>query len=267
MKKANILGAIAGDTIGSIYEFRPTKSHEFPMFNERMEYTDDSIMTVAVADWILHCKRLEHKELVVKMTHWGRKYDNPMGGYGGTFGQWLRDSRKLPYNSWGNGSAMRVSPVGFAFSTLEETLRIAKISAEVSHNHPEGIKGAQATAASIFLARTGEAKEGIKEYISQTFGYNLNRTCGQIRPHYWFEASCQKTVPESLIAFFDSSDYEDAIRQAISLGGDADTMGAITGGVAAAYYKTIPDEIYDFAMSKLPTDMKAIVEEFEAKFP
>jgi ADP-ribosylglycohydrolase len=188
-----------------------------------------------------------------------------MGCYGGTFSAWLNREEMGPYNSWGNGSAMRVSPVGFAFDSLEETLRVAKISAEITHNHPEGIKGAQATAAAIYMARGGKSKTEMKEYISQKFGYNLNYSSDDIRDHYSFEASCQETVPQSLVAFFDSKDYEDAIRLTISLGGDADTMGAITGAVAAAYYKEVDTNIINFTLGKLPEDLRKIVERFEER--
>ena len=266
MKKATILGAIAGDTIGSIYEFNPTKEYNFTLLDERMEYTDDSIMTIAVADWLLNDHLLSHSGLAKKLRYWGNKYRYPMGSYGGTFSAWLNREDMGAYNSWGNGSAMRVSPVGFAFDTLEETLRAAQISAEITHNHSEGIKGAQATAAAIFMSRKGKQKDEIKEYISHFFGYNLNYTCDDIRDSYSFEPSCQETVPQSLIAFFDSKNYEDAIRLTISLGGDADTMGAITGAIAAAYYKEIPDDIADFTLSKLPDDLLSIVQEFESKY-
>ena len=161
---------------------------------------------------------------------------------------------------------MRVSACGFAFDTLEETLEIAKKSAEVTHNHPEGIKGAQATAAAIFLACKGKSKEEISEYITNTFGYDLSQTCDDLRPTYHFDESCQGTVPQSIIAFLDSKDYEDAIRLTVSLGGDADTMGAITGAIAIAYYKEMPDEIYDFVIAKLPHDLKNVVIEFENKY-
>ena len=261
MKRATILGAIAGDTIGSIYEFCPTKDKNFPLLDSGMEYTDDSIMTIAVAKWVM-----TWGNLVACMQTLCRKYRYPMGSYGGNFGAWLDSSHPRPYGSWGNGSAMRCSAVGFASNTLEETLEAAKVSAEVTHNHPEGIKGAQATAAAIFMARHGASKDEIRQYITTEFGYDLNRTCDDIRPTYRFDGSCQGTVPESLIAFFDSKDYEDAIRLTVSLGGDADTMGAITGAVAIAYYKEMPDEIYDFTMSKLPEDLKAIVMEFEKKY-
>lgn len=265
MKKATIMGAICGDTIGSVYEFNPTKNYNFPMFHIDMEYTDDSIMTIAVADWAMHNKQLSREALVKTLQHWGQKYPNPMGAYGGMFTSWLQSYNPQPYNSWGNGSAMRVSAVGFLFDTLEETLRVAKISAEVTHNHPEGIKGAQATAAAIFMARTGKTKKEISEYIEAEFGYNLHRSYEEIKDGYHFEGSCQETVPQSIIAFLESKDYDDAIRLTISLGGDADTMGAITGAIAAAFYGGMSDEMYDFAMAKLPADLKEIVDEFEER--
>lgn len=262
MKKATILGAIAGDIIGSIYEFTPTKNYTFPLLDKKMEITDESIMTIAVSDWILNDSELSHNGLIQKMRYWGRKYRYPKGSYGGMFSAWLDNDNMGPYNSWGNGSAMRVAAVGFAFDTIEKTLQYARISAEVTHNHPEGIKGAQAAAAAIFLAKNGKTKKEIREYISSTFDYNINRSCDEIRPSYHFESSCQKTVPQSIIAFLDSNDFEDAIRLAVSLGGDADTMGAITGAIAAAYYD-IPDHIYDFTMDRIPHDLKEIVLEFE----
>lgn len=261
-----LISAILGDIAGSIYEFSPHKDTDINLQDSRMDYTDDTIMTIAVADWILNDKKLTKKGLVTRMQEWGRRYPNPMGAYGGMFSQWLRTGNPKPYNSWGNGAAMRVAAVGFAFPTLEETLKVAKKSAEVTHNHPEGIKGAQATAAAIFMARTGHTKEEIRRYISETFGYNLNRTCDDIRPTYGFDGSCQGTVPESIIAFLDSKDYEDALRLCISLGGDADTMGAITGAIAGAYYHKMPYEIMDFGMSRLPDDIKDITTKFYAEY-
>ena len=266
MHKATLLGAIAGDTIGSIYEFNPTKDYNFRLLDKRMEITDDSIMTIAVADWILHDSNRSLAGLTKSMRRHGQNYLYPMGGYGSHFKQWLLREELPAYNSWGNGSAMRVSACGFAFDTMEETLEAAKRSAEVTHNHPEGIKGAQATAAAIFLARTGKSKEEIREYISATFGYDLSQTCDIIRPTYRFEESCQETVPQSIIAFLDSRDYEDAIRLTVSLGGDADTMGAITGAIAIAYYKEMQDEIYDFVVACIPDDLKSIVMEFEDRY-
>lgn len=219
-----LLGAITGDIIGSVYEFSPIKEWNFPLFTETSKFTDDTVMTVANADWLL-----TGDSLLGIMQDYGNRY--PTAGYGSSFICWLWADDPQPYNSWGNGSAMRVSPVGWAFDTLEETLVAARRSAEVTHNHPEGIKGAQATAACVFWARTGKSKQEIKKYVEETFGYNLDRTCNEIRPTYSYDISCQGTVPESIIAFLESTDYESAIRLTISLRGDADTMGAITGAL------------------------------------
>ncbi len=261
-----LMGTILGDIAGSIYEFDPHKSTDINIQDKRMDYTDDTIMTIAVADWILNDKRHTKKGLVETMQQWGRKYPHPMGAYGNMFSQWLHKDNPKPYNSWGNGSAMRVSAVGFAFDTLEETMKVAKTCAEVTHNHPEGIKGAQATAAAIFMARTGCSKDEIRCFITDTFGYDLERSCDDIRPTYGFDGSCQGTVPESIIAFFDSKDYEDALRLCISLGGDADTMGAITGAIAGAYYNKMPYTLYDFGMKKLPKDIQNVVGLFNSKY-
>lgn len=261
-----LMGAILGDIAGSIYEFDPHKATDINLQDKRMDYTDDTIMTIAVTDWILNDKRHTMNGLVERMQQWGRRYPHPMGAYGNMFSQWLRSDNPMPYNSWGNGSAMRVSAVGFAFDTLEETMNVAKKCAEVTHNHPEGIKGAQATAAAIFMARTGSPKEVIRRYITDTFGYNLDRSCDDIRPTYRFDGSCQGTVPESIIAFLDSKDYEDALRLCISLGGDADTMGAITGAIAGAYYNKMPYALYEFGMEKLPKDIQNVVGLFNSKY-
>ena len=237
-----LIGAIAGDTIGSIYEFNNTKRTDFELLQPGMNYTDDSLMTLAVADWLLK-RNLSDDDaqlLIDIMRRCARQYPCPMGGYGGRFFKWLISPSPKPYNSWGNGSAMRVSGVGYAADTLEEALRLAEISAAVTHNHPEGIKGAQATAAAVFMARTGSSKEEIRNYIEQTFQYNLHRTCDSIRPTYHFDESCQGTVPEAIVAFLDSHDFESAMRLAVSLGGDSDTLACITGGIAAAYYNNIP---------------------------
>ena len=261
-----LMGAILGDIAGSIYEFDSHKSTDINLQDKRMDYTDDTIMTIAVADWILNDKRHTMNGLVERMQQWGRRYPHPMGAYGNMFSQWLRSDNPMPYNSWGNGSAMRVSAVGFAFDTLEETMNVAKKCAGVTHDHPEGIKGAQATAAAIFMARTGSPKEVIRRYITDTFGYNLDRSCDDIRPTYGFDGSCQGTVPESIIAFLDSNDYEDALRLCISLGGDADTMGAITGAIAGAYYNKMPYALYEFGMEKLPKDIQNVVGLFNSKY-
>lgn len=261
-----LMGAVLGDIAGSIYEFAPHKSTDVALQDRGMDYTDDTVMTIAVADWIMNDKKHTKKELVARMQLWGQKYPHPMGAYGNMFSQWLHEDNPKPYNSWGNGSAMRVSAVGFAFNTLEETLKVAKKCAEVTHNHPEGIKGAQATAAAIFMARTGCTKAEIRHYISEAFGYDLNRTCDDIRPTYGFEGSCQDTVPESIIAFLDSNDYEDALRLCISLGGDADTMGAITGAIAGAYYNKMPYALYEFGAAKLPDDIKDVIRQFDGNY-
>ncbi len=266
MKNPTILGAICGDTIGSVYEFHPTKTYDFELLRDDMNYTDDSIMTIAVADWILHDSALSHDMLIKAMRYYGQKDPCPMGGYGGGFSHWLRSTSPMPYNSWGNGSAMRVAAVGYAFDTLEETLRVAKVSAEVTHNHPEGIKGAQATAAAIFMARQMATKQEIRDYIEETFGYDLHRSYDDIKANYSFRESCQETVPEAIIAFLESKDYEDAIRLTVALAGDADTLGAITGGIAAAYYREIPDEIVDFTLKRLPEHLRTVVDAFNVKY-
>ncbi len=261
-----LVGAVLGDIAGSIYEFNPHKNTDIDLYADGMDYTDDTIMTIAVADWLLNDKRHTKKSLVAHLQKWGRKYPNPMGAYGGMFSEWLQSDSPKPYKSWGNGAAMRVSAVGFAFPTLEETLKVAKITAEVTHNHPEGIKGAQATAAAIFMARRGTTKEEIRQYITDAFNYDLNRTCDEIRPAYGFDGSCQGTVPESIIAFLESKDYEDALRLCISLGGDADTMGAITGAIAGAYYHQMPYSSYTFAIEKLPDNIKEVIRKFDQEY-
>ena len=253
-----LIGAIAGDIIGSAYEFNSTKNYEFILFSDSSEYTDDTVMTVANADWLLSDDSLKGI-----MLDYGNRYS---AGYGGWFIGWLWSENPQPYNSFGNGSAMRVSPVGWAFDTLEETLVAAKRSAEVTHNHPEGIKGAQATAACIFWARKGKTKQQMKEYVEALFGYDLSRTCDEIRPTYQFEPSCQKTVPESIIAFLESTDYESAVRLAVSLGGDADTMGAITGGIAEAYYGGVPEHIRKEVLKRLPNEIIDVMQKFYQKF-
>ena len=254
-----LCGAIAGDIIGSVYEFAGHKKIDFPLFRDISAFTDDTIMTVANADWLL-----TGDSLPAIMKNYGNHYPN--AGWGGMFMRWLRENDSQPYHSFGNGSAMRVSPVGWAFETMEETLEAAKQSAEVTHNHPEGIKGAQAIASCIFMARTGKSKQEIKEYIERTFEYDLNRTCDEIRPTYQFDESCQRTVPESIIAFLDSTDFESAIRLAISLGGDADTLGAITGGIAEAYYGEVPEHIRKEVLKRLPNKFIRVMQNFYQKY-
>ena len=255
-----ILGAVSGDVIGSYYERRPARVVDFKLFNGRFSrFTDDTVMTVANAEWLLAGGGLSDI-----MRDYGTRYIN--AGYGGRFLNWLKEPEPRPYNSFGNGSAMRVSPVGWAFDTLEETLAAARKSAEVTHNHVEGIKGAQATAASVYLARIGKSKQEIKKYVEETFGYNLSRTCDGIREKYRFDITCQGTVPESIIAFLESTDYESAVRLAVSLNGDADTMGAIAGGIAEAFYKEIPDEISNEVVKRLPNEFISVMQRFYERF-
>ncbi|MFC1866539.1 ADP-ribosylglycohydrolase family protein [Thermodesulfobacteriota bacterium] len=250
-----MIGAIAGDIIGSIYERWRIKSKDFPLFDERCRFTDDTVLTVAVADAIL-----AGSPYMDSVRRIGRRY--PLAGYGGSFIHWLHSDDSRPYNSWGNGSAMRVSPVGFAFSTEDEVLRHARMSAEITHNHPEGIKGAEATALAVFLARTGHDKETIRFRIKALFGYSLDRTVDDIRPTYSFDVSCQGTVPEAIVAFLDSESYEDAIRNAISLGGDSDTLACITGGMAEAFYGSVPEEIRDKVEELLTPDLWEVTKAF-----
>ncbi len=250
-----MLGAIAGDTIGSVYEFNPVTGKDFELFTPQSQFTDDSILTVSVAEAIMQGGGGGDR-FAATIKRYAQRYPNPMGGYGARFSQWAQSDSLAPYHSWGNGSAMRVSAVGFAYNTLEDVLQVAQQSAEVTHNHPEGIKGAQATASAIFLARQGRSKAQIKDFIESRFGYDLSRTLADIRPAYRFNESCQETVPESMIAFLESVDFEDAIRNTISLGGDTDTMGAITGGIAEAFYGGVPDAIARQTLQKLDTPLR-----------
>ena len=233
-----MFGAVIGDIIGSTREFSHIKTKEFSLFPRGSEFTDDSIMTIAVGDalmdWMTDGGDL-HQSFTDVMRAYYRVYPSPKGAYGSGFVHWLSSKNPMPYNSCGNGSAMRVSPCALVARSLDEALDLAKQSAEVTHNHPEGIKGAQATAAAVYLAKTGAGKEEIRDYIREHF-YRLDQTLDEIRPTYRFNGTCQGSVPESIQAFLESTDYEDAIRNTISLGGDADTMGAITGSIAWAYY-------------------------------
>jgi ADP-ribosylglycohydrolase len=254
-----MIGAIAGDIIGSVFEHNPIKTTAFPLFSAHSRFTDDTVLTIAVASSIL--KKVDYASSL-KML--GRKY--PFAGYGISFFQWLHSKDSKPYNSWGNGSAMRVSPVGFAFDSIDEVLNEAQKSAEVTHNHPEGIKGAQATALAILLARTGYSKSDIRAQLSNRFGYNLERTLDDIRPGYRFDVSCQGSVPEAIIAFLESDSYENAVRKGISLGGDSDTIGCITGGVAQGFYKKIPDEIILNVRGRLPEEFLRVIDDFNTRF-
>lgn len=254
-----MIGAIAGDVIGSVYEHRPVKDTDFPLFSRESTFTDDTVLTVAVAQAIL-----QGQDYAIVLKRFGRRY--PQAGYGMSFFRWLTAADSRPYNSWGNGSAMRVSPVGFAFQSEDDVLREAENSAAITHNHPEGIKGAQATALAIFLARNRRGKEEIRQRIQQRFSYDLERRLEEIRPHYRFDISCQGTVPEAVIAFLESRDYEDAIRQGISLGGDADTIGSITGGIAQAYYRSIPEAIVHETRRRLPSEFLNVIDRFERTY-
>jgi ADP-ribosylglycohydrolase len=266
-----MLGAIIGDTIGSVYEFHNIKTTHFPLFDPRSNYTDDSVMTMAVANWLLTDPQHGMDTLEASFLNFAQKYPCPMGGYGPGFYRWLFEpetfveGKRHPYNSFGNGAAMRCSANGWMFDTLEETERVAGLSAAITHNHPEGIKGAQSTAAAIFMARNGKSKEEIRNYISTKYGYNLNRTCDEIRPVYDWDSSCQGTVPEAMVAFMDSTDFESAIRLVVSLGGDSDTLACITGSIAEAYYKTIPESIALRIWELIPEDFKAIFRAMETQ--
>jgi ADP-ribosylglycohydrolase len=252
-----MIGAIIGDIIGSVYEWNNIKTKEFQLFNPRCTFTDDTVMTLAIAEGLMNGGGAE--DFIQAMKKFGRLYPN--SGYGGRFGSWLFSEDIHPYNSWGNGSAMRVSPVAWMFDTLSEVEKYAEISAAVTHNHSEGIKGAQATAAAIFLARKGKTKDEIKAYIESKYGYNLSRPLDEIRPNYKFNESCQETVPEAIIAFLESTDFEDAIRNAISLGGDSDTLAAITGSIAEAAYN-VPEEIKEKALSFLDERLIKVYRQF-----
>lgn len=250
-----MLGAIAGDIIGSAYERHPIKTKKFELFSKYSEFTDDTVMTIAIVKAILN-----DEKYLVHVIDFGKQYADV--GYGTSFRKWIKSWNHKPYNSWGNGSAMRVSSIGFLFETEEEVLFEAKKSAEITHNHPEGIKGAEATALAIFMARKGKSKNQIREIISKQFDYDLNRTVDEIRPNYKFQVSCQESVPESIICFLDADSYEDTIRNAISLGGDADTMACIAGGIAEAYYGKVPSEILVEIYKRLPKEFLEIILRF-----
>lgn len=251
MKQNYLLGAIAGDVVGSAYEWNNVKTKDFPLFGPKTEFTDDSVLTAATMDVLLN-----GLDYASAYQSYSRRYPNR--GYGGRFSSWIQESDPKPYNSWGNGSAMRVSPVGWAFDTLEEVLQEAERSASVTHNHPEGIKGAQATAGAIFLARTGKTKAEIKQWVVQAFNYPLDLTIDQIRPAFQFDESCQGTVPQAITAFLESTDFEDAIRLAISLGGDSDTIACITGAIAEAFYG-VPEWLETKVLEYLPLEMKQLI--------
>ena len=259
-------GAILGDIIGSPSEFdRGSKSKDFPLFSPDSVYTDDSVMTLAVADAFLSiAPDTEDAEirrrLIQSMQTYGQAF--PHAGYGGMFRRWLKDPNPQPYGSYGNGSAMRVSSAGWLFDNLETVRHMARLSAEVTHNHPEGIKGAEATASAIFLARTGSTKAEIKTYIEANFHYDLSRSCDEIRPTYRHMESCQETVPEAITAFLEGRSFEDVIRTAVSLGGDCDTLTAIAGSIAEGFYG-VPEELKRQCREHLPEDLRKVLRRLE----
>ncbi len=252
-----MIGAICGDIIGSVYEFGNIKTTDFPLFSAKSRFTDDSVMTVATMDTLLN-----NTSYVDNYKKWFHNY--PHAGYGGMFKKWCASNDTNSYHSFGNGSAMRVSPVGLWCKSLEETLEEAKRSAEVTHSHPEGVKGAQATAAAIFLARHSTSKEEIKSFIEENFQYDLDESLDSIRQWYSFDVSCQGTVPQAIRSFIESNSYEDAVRKSISLGGDSDTIACITGGIAEAYYG-VPESIIKEASILLPTVFKKLINTFYVK--
>lgn len=259
MEKVKMLGALVGDIIGSTYETYNTKRMDFDLFEKKSSFTDDSVMTLAVAKWLMEDESHTIHYLIYCMQELGDQY--PFAGYGARFVQWLSDENPQPYNSWGNGAGMRVSPVGLYARTLDEALALSALTASVSHNHPEGVKGAQAIATSVFLCKHGKSKQEIRKYVEKTFDYNLHRTIAEIRPRYGFDISCQGSVPEAIIAFLEGNSFEEVIRLAISLGGDSDTIGAMAGAIAACCYE-IPQSIIERCIAILTNDLKEIQTNF-----
>jgi len=259
-RRIKMIGAIFGDIVGSVYEWHNIKTTEFPLMKGRSTFTDDSVMTVAVGKALINTLGQDDEtikaELVKQMQAFGREYEHR--GYGGRFISWIYEEEPRPYNSFGNGSAMRVSAAGWLYESLEETLHMAELSAAVTHNHPEGIKGAKSTAAAIFMARKGSTKAEIKNYIKENFAYDLDRTLDEIRPGYNFDVTCQGSVPESIIAFLEGDSFEKVIRLAISLGGDSDTIACIAGSIAEAYYG-IPEDLKKMAEDRIPEEFKSVI--------
>jgi ADP-ribosylglycohydrolase len=254
-----MLGAIAGDVIGSVFERHPIKSKEFPLFVPQSRFTDDTVLTVALADSLLH-----QKDWVTTLKAYYADY--PDVGFGGAFITWTQGGSREPYGSWGNGSAMRVSPTAWVGQTLDEVLMLAARSAAVTHDHPEGIKGAQAIAAAVFMARTGATKQAIGQEIAMRFGYDLDRTIDGIRPAYRFDVSCQGSVPEAILAFLEAADFEDAIRNAVSLGGDADTMASMAGAIAEAFYGSVPEFIHRESVRRLDSHLGEVTAAFVQRY-
>lgn len=272
-----MLGAVIGDIAGSVYEFSNTKDYNFEMFPAGSNFTDDTVMTMAVAEWALNndiCADVETQTKLLEsiMVDVTKNVPCPMGGYGAGFHTWLFRPERLidyrtgrtasgrcPYNSWGNGSAMRTSSIGWLYDDMDTTLKVAGTAASITHNHPEGIKGAQAVTAAIFMARNGASKEDIKKYITTKFHYNLDQSWEYLHDTYEWDSSCQGTVPQAIISFLSSDDFESAIRRAVSIGGDSDTLACITGSIAEAYYKDIPEYMLSKAMSMLPVRFRKVL--------
>lgn len=248
-----MIGAIIGDIVGSRFEFNNIHTKDFELFTKDCSFTDDTICTVAIADAIY--RKIGYKE---SLLEWCRKYPNPKGSYGVSFDRWWRSSNPQPYNSYGNGAAMRVSQIGFYYNSLIKVLEEAKKSAEITHNHIEGVKGAQSVASAIFMLRTGSSKEDLKKYIEKEFGYKLNRSVSYFQEHNKFDETCQVTVPQAIVCFLESDGFVDAIRNAVSIGGDSDTIACITGGLAESFYG-VPDSIFDKAYTYLDKDMKRVL--------
>ena len=257
-----IIGAISGDIIGSSREFYSIKTKDFNLFTKRSIFTDDTIMTLAIANWLIEDKTSK-KVLIDELKYWGNKYPN--AGYGRMFMEWLKQDSPRPYESWANGSAMRVSPCAWVGESMEEVQNLAYTSAAVTHNHPEGIKGALATADAIYLARIGAKKEEIKDHIELRYQYDLDFELDDIRPFYGFDVSCAGSVPESIVCFLEADDFEDTIRNAVSLGGDSDTMAAIAGSIASAYWD-VPNKIAFKAIHRLDYDLLRVLIDFDEKF-
>ena len=257
-----IIGAICGDVIGSVYENRPIKTKDFDLFSYHSQFTDDTVMTLAIANWL--CEDKSSKDVLIRnLKYFGNLYPN--AGYGGRFYDWLAQESPEPYGSWANGSAMRVSPCAWVADSLEEAQELAKVSAMVTHNHKDGVIGALATSDAVYLARIGADKDEIREHVELRYGYNLSVSLDEIRPTYKFDISCKGSVPESIICFLEAKDFEDTIRNAVSLGGDADTQAAIAGSIASAYWD-VPDEICDETIECLDHVLLNVFMDFEEKF-
>lgn len=255
-----IIGAVAGDMVGSLHKGKKPGPESFDLLNDRPDFTSDTVLNVAVMESLLR-----ERDYARSLKVYGRKYKDR--DYGKAFDRWLQQDDPKPYHSWNNGAALRVSPIGFACRTLKEVSDEAYNCASVSHNHPDGIKGAVAIAVSVFLARNGRTKDEIRDYIESTFSYDLHRQIDHIRPDYYYDRSSEASVPESIIAFLDSTDYENAIRLAISLGGDSGRLACLTGGIAQAFYKEVPVKITNYVIEQLPHQMLETLNEFSKTYP